>query len=69
MVRFASACDFYPPDERRAFSAACRRRSAEYTEWPSCRVCGEGHICPDHQRPGSVRGDERPTCLCVACLD
>ena len=48
IVAFASLCD-YP---------GCGRRSPEYDAWPACRGC-DGHICPDHEAPGSVREHER----------
>lgn len=58
LVKFATVCDYTP--------GPCGVRSPEYTAWPYCRVCGV-QVCPDHQRPGSQRGDEHPTCLCLDC--
>jgi len=54
MVMFATLCD------------RCKKRSEEYTEWPSCKDCEE-HICPDCDIATERTEDERHKTLCVDC--
>lgn len=54
MVRFASICD------------KCHSRSDEYTEWPSCKDCGE-HVCVLCDIDSERTEDERHKTLCMDC--
>jgi hypothetical protein len=57
VVRFATLCD------------RCRKRSEEYTAFPSCRECLDD-ICPDCAAPGTTTDadlDSPATCLCKQC--
>ena len=57
MVRYASICD----------TSGCTARSEEFTEWPTCRECGE-HVCPAHMAEGTLVEDEgRSECMCASC--
>lgn len=59
IVRFASLCDY----------DGCKKRSEEYTSWPSCQMCMLD-CCPEHQHPGSKTDadlDTPETCLCLTC--
>lgn len=56
LVRFAMLCD------------VCRKRSEEYTAWPSCRGC-QRDVCYGCMADGTKRGgDGDPeSVLCLAC--
>lgn len=57
LVRFACICD------------RCKKRSEEYTAWPSCRECLDD-ICEDCLVTGTKTDadvDQPETCLCADC--
>lgn len=71
LVKYASRCDVtvYESLTDPSRGSACGKRSVEYTEWPTCRVCND-HVCADHEVPYTHRAGEgeRPeTCLCPPC--
>jgi hypothetical protein len=59
IVPFAKLCD------------RCRKRSEEFSCWPTCRECGDD-ICPACAVPGSITDPDLDTpscCLCFACRE
>jgi hypothetical protein len=57
LVKFASICDVKP----------CAARSAEYTEWPTCRECMQ-HACPAHTAANTlIENDGQRTVICSEC--
>ena len=55
MVRFATLCD------------KCKRRSEEYTSWPTCAECLDD-VCDQCDVPSERTEDERGETLCQGCL-
>lgn len=53
-VRFATLCD------------QCKRRSPEYTSWPTCRECGQ-EFCPNCFTANSLKDNEGY--ITVACIE
>jgi hypothetical protein len=58
MVKFAMLCDV----------DGCKKRSPEYTPWPSCTECGSD-VCPEHTAPGSEDddGEGHYSVTCTTC--
>lgn len=57
MVRFATTCD----------TPTCRKRSDEYTAWPSCLVCMQD-FCPEHGRKTREADvDQSEAGICFDC--
>ncbi len=74
IVKFATLCDVTINHIESKLSTEfiqCKKRSEEYTAWPTCRVCSND-VCPEHMRLNTKTDadlDTPETCVCINCVE